>query len=111
MGRLSSSVEGDIEKLHNEASNEQKAANDYKRNKREAEIKLDELDKKMNSLKVKCCLDLDRCYLFYFFSKYLSKEIYQYCAACSIFCTILVLLMYVEHSLLITIRMKYNVFI
>ncbi|CAJ2654333.1 unnamed protein product [Trifolium pratense] len=51
-GRLSSSVEGEIEKLHNDASNEQKAANDYKRDKRGAEVKLEDLDKKMRSIKI-----------------------------------------------------------
>ncbi|MCH81600.1 structural maintenance of chromosomes protein 6-like, partial [Trifolium medium] len=50
-GRLSSSVEDDIEKLHNDASNEQKAANDSKRDKRGAEVKLEDLDKKMRSIK------------------------------------------------------------
>ncbi|GAU14644.1 hypothetical protein TSUD_97080 [Trifolium subterraneum] len=50
-GRLSSSVEGDIEKLHNDASNEQKAANDCKRDKRGAEVKLADLEGKMRSIK------------------------------------------------------------
>ncbi|CAL5212017.1 unnamed protein product [Lathyrus oleraceus] len=53
-GRLTSSVEADIEKLNNDASNEQKYANDYKWNKREAERKLEDLDKKMNSIKRLC---------------------------------------------------------
>ncbi|KAJ1426545.1 SMCs flexible hinge superfamily [Sesbania bispinosa] len=53
-GRLSSSVKEDIEKFHNEASDEQKAANECKRNKREAEIKLGELDRNMNSIKRRC---------------------------------------------------------
>ncbi|CAK8575369.1 unnamed protein product [Lathyrus sativus] len=53
-GRLTSSVEADIEKLSNDASNEQKYANDYKWNKREAERKLEDLDKKMNSIKRLC---------------------------------------------------------
>jgi hypothetical protein len=51
-GRLSSSVEDDIEKLHNDASNEQKTANGYKSDKRDAEVKLEDLDKKMRSIKV-----------------------------------------------------------
>ncbi|KAK2380373.1 structural maintenance of chromosomes protein [Trifolium repens] len=50
-GRLSSSVEDDIEKLHNDASNEQKTANAYKSNKRDAQVKLEDLDKKMRSIK------------------------------------------------------------
>ncbi|XP_004514508.1 structural maintenance of chromosomes protein 6A-like isoform X2 [Cicer arietinum] len=53
-GRLSSSVEDDIKKLSNDASNEQNAANDYKRNKREAEVKLEDLDRKKNSIKRFC---------------------------------------------------------
>ncbi|RDX92053.1 Structural maintenance of chromosomes protein 6A, partial [Mucuna pruriens] len=50
-GRLCGSFEDEIEKLHAEASDEQKAATDCKRVKREAEIKLEELDKNMNSIK------------------------------------------------------------
>ncbi|PNY07398.1 structural maintenance of chromosomes protein 6-like [Trifolium pratense] len=53
-GRLSSSVEDAIEKFSNDASDEQKAANDYKWNKKDAELKLEDLDKKMNSIKRLC---------------------------------------------------------
>ncbi|KAK7255916.1 hypothetical protein RIF29_29344 [Crotalaria pallida] len=60
-GRLCSSFEDQIKDLEIEASDEQKAANDFKRNKREAEIKLEELDRNLNSVKrvrfnaEKCC--------------------------------------------------------
>ncbi|XP_024637868.1 structural maintenance of chromosomes protein 6A isoform X2 [Medicago truncatula] len=53
-GRLSSSVEADIEKLSNDASNEQKTANDYRSDKRKAEVKLEDLYKKMNPIKRLC---------------------------------------------------------
>lgn len=53
-GRLSSSVEGDIQKLRNDASNEQKVVDNYKWNKREADLKLEDLDNKMNSIKRLC---------------------------------------------------------
>lgn len=53
--RLCSSFEDQIKNLQIEASDEQKAANDCKRNKREAEIKLEELDRNLNSVKVRGC--------------------------------------------------------
>lgn len=52
--RLCSSFEDQINNLQIEASDEQKAANDYKRIKREAEIKLKELDRNLNTLKRSC---------------------------------------------------------
>jgi len=54
--RLCGSFEDEIEKLHAEASEEQGFANDCKRNKRVAEVKLEELDKNMSSIKVKLCI-------------------------------------------------------
>ncbi|KAL2329351.1 hypothetical protein Fmac_022778 [Flemingia macrophylla] len=51
-GRLCGSFEDEIEKLHAEADDELKAADDCKRIKRAAEVKLEELDKKVNSIKV-----------------------------------------------------------
>lgn len=56
-GRLCGSFEDEIEKLHAEASDEQRIANDLKKNKREAEVKLEELDKYMRSIKVNFCID------------------------------------------------------
>ncbi|XP_014494281.1 structural maintenance of chromosomes protein 6B isoform X1 [Vigna radiata var. radiata] len=53
-GRLCGSFEDEIEKLHAEASDEQRIANDLKKNKREAEVKLEELDKYMRSIKRQC---------------------------------------------------------
>ncbi|KOM51276.1 hypothetical protein LR48_Vigan08g210300 [Vigna angularis] len=53
-GRLCGSFEDEIEKLHAEASDEQRIANDLKKNKREAEVKLEELDKYMSSIKRQC---------------------------------------------------------
>ncbi|KAK7263866.1 hypothetical protein RJT34_31464 [Clitoria ternatea] len=54
--RLCGSFEDVIKRLNTEASNEEKEANDCKRNKREAEIKLQELDKNMNLIK-RLCVD------------------------------------------------------
>ncbi|XP_020215308.1 structural maintenance of chromosomes protein 6B [Cajanus cajan] len=53
-GRLCGSFEDEIEKLHAEADDELKAADDCKRIKRAAEVKLEELDKKVNSIKRQC---------------------------------------------------------
>ncbi|XP_061353023.1 structural maintenance of chromosomes protein 6A [Gastrolobium bilobum] len=53
-GRLCSSFEDQIENLRNEASDEQKAAIDCKRNKREAEIKIEDLDRNLKSVKRLC---------------------------------------------------------
>ncbi|TKY67999.1 Structural maintenance of chromosomes protein 6A [Spatholobus suberectus] len=53
-GRLCGSFEDEIEKLHSEASDEQKAADHCKSIKRKAEVKLEELDKNMNSIKRRC---------------------------------------------------------
>jgi len=76
-GRLCGSFEDEIEKLHAEASDEQRVANECKRNKRVAEVKLEELDKNMSSIKVNFCII--RLYFssktFYFFAiSYCLKE-------------------------------------
>lgn len=59
-GRLCGSFEDEIKKLHAEASDVKNEANGCKNIKRKAEIKLEELDKNMNSIKVKYCLN---CYI------------------------------------------------
>ncbi|XP_057456983.1 structural maintenance of chromosomes protein 6A-like [Lotus japonicus] len=53
-GRLSISFEDEIAKLRNEAADEEKEANDCRRNKRVAEEKLEELHSRMNSIKKRC---------------------------------------------------------
>ncbi|XP_027910964.1 structural maintenance of chromosomes protein 6A-like isoform X2 [Vigna unguiculata] len=53
-GRLCGSFEDEIEKLRAEASDEQRIASDCKKNKRVAEVKLEELDKYMSSIKRQC---------------------------------------------------------
>ncbi|CAL0334296.1 unnamed protein product [Lupinus luteus] len=60
-GRLRSSFEDQIKDLQIEASDEQKAANDGKRNKREAEIKLEELESKLKSIK-RVCFNAEKSY-------------------------------------------------
>lgn len=57
-GRLCGSFEDEIEKLRAEASDEQRIASDCKKNKRVAEVKLEELDKYMSSIKVNFCIVL-----------------------------------------------------
>ncbi|OIW05547.1 hypothetical protein TanjilG_23333 [Lupinus angustifolius] len=60
-GRLRSSFEDQIKDLQIEASDEQKAANDGKSNKREAEIKLEELESKLKSIK-RVCFNAEKSY-------------------------------------------------
>ncbi|KAG4992428.1 hypothetical protein AAZX31_09G210300 [Glycine max] len=58
-GRLCGSFEDEIKKLHAEASDVKNEANGCKNIKRKAEIKLEELDKNMNSIK-RQCVDADK---------------------------------------------------
>ena len=66
-GRLCSSYEDQIKKFQSQASDEQKAANECKRSKREAEIKLEDLQSNLKSVKVRYCLDfgLLLCIIFF----------------------------------------------
>jgi len=67
-GRLCSSFEDHIKDLRSKASDEQNAANEGKSRKRQAEIKLRELESNLTSVKARHCIYfvLLLSFLFYF---------------------------------------------